>query len=116
MKTRIIAACITLLACAQAHAAAWTNGQQIIGNIIWKPGYHGLYVKPGTYHDPNPSPCPNASSNLYLLDPGVEQDVQTTNRLIAFISLAMAQGKTLYLWVDGCQNGSPNFTGVQIND
>jgi hypothetical protein len=105
----------TLLLCGQASAAGvWTNGQQLIGALMWKPGAHGFYVKAGTYD--NPAGCSNNTSNLYLLDPAIEADVATTNRLLAMISLALAQEKTVFVWVDGCQNGSPVFTGLQVNN
>src|SRR5262245_31849679 len=59
----------------------WTNGQQRISAIIWRPGYHGFYVTGATFD--NPQTCPIAGSNLYLVDPATEADPTATNRLFA---------------------------------
>lgn len=107
----LLAVCITGL----AHAAGvWTNGQQVISNIIWTPTYHGLYVEASTYHDPQG--C-NAGNRMYLIHPTTDADAVATNRLLALITAAMAQGKTIYLFVDGCSTyPTPYFTGIQINN
>jgi hypothetical protein len=91
----------------------WTNGQQVISNIIWTPTYHGFYVSASTYHDPQG--C-GGTSNLYLIEPSTNADATATNRLLALITAAMAQGKTVYVWVDGCSTSIPWFSGIQINN
>jgi hypothetical protein len=104
-----------MVASAPAMASGiWTNGLQKISAIIWKPGYHGFYVESGTFD--NPQSCPGTGSNLYLFASATEQDTVLANRLYALILSAQAQGKTLYVFVDGCLNDAPQFTGLQLNN
>jgi hypothetical protein len=92
----------------------WTNGLQRISAIIWIQNYHGFYVESGTFHDPQA--CGNTTSMLYVIDPTTEQDTTTTNRLFALVMSAQAQGKTVYVYVSGCSNSTPVFSGLQLNN
>src|SRR5262249_34719906 len=110
----LFALVITVVAAMPAHATAvWTNGNQKISAIIWRPGYHGFYVENGTFHDP---PACRTPTPLYLIEPTTEQGVVLANRLFGMIMSAMAQGKTLYVVVDGCQGNIPQLTGLQVNN
>jgi hypothetical protein len=111
---RAAALLIALVIAIPASAATWTNGIQKISAIIWIPGYHGFYVESGTFHDPQA--CGGTASMLYLLDPATEQDATLTNRLFALIMSAQAQGKTVYVYVNGCTNSMPLFIGLQVNN
>lgn len=106
----VLASCLAVPAMA---TAVWTSGSQTISAIMWKPGYHGFYVHAGTFE--NPHSC-SITSGLYLLDPAIEANAAETNRLLALLTTAMAQGKTLHIWIDGCHQGMPSFSGVQINN
>jgi hypothetical protein len=103
-----------LLATASSNAATWTNGTQIVENIIWRPGYHGFYVSSSTYHDPESCGSGGGGSRLYLIDPSVDE--KTVDRLYAMLMTAFAAGKTVYVWVDGCTDSIPKFTGLQVNN
>lgn len=99
-------------------AGIWTNGQQKISAIIWRPNYHGFYVEPSTFHDPEGCEGTGAN-NLYEIKPEVEQDAKTTDRLYAMLMSAMVSNKRIHVWVDGCDinhTNAPNFTGLQINN
>jgi hypothetical protein len=100
-----------LFVSAQVSAGdGWTNGKQEIKHIIWKPGYHGFYVKPSTYHDINN--CGD-KSNLYLIDSSVTE--KEVDRLYSMILVAFSSGKKVHLWLSGCQGRFPIFTGLQVN-
>lgn len=93
-------------------AATWTDGTQVVENIMWKPGYHGFYVSAQTYDDPQS--C-GGTTRLYLIE--ATTDEKTQDRLYAMLLTAFSTGKTIYIWVDGCEAGvlAPKFTGLQIN-
>ena len=91
-------------------ATTWTNGQQIIKHIIWKPSYHGFYVAPETYHDPNT--CGD-TTNLYLIDNALNE--KEVDRLYAMLLLGFSSKKTMTIWVNGCRGKYPTFSGLQIN-
>jgi len=100
-----------LLLSPTAFAATWTNGTQVVENIIWKPGYHGFYTSSSAFHDPES--C-GGGSRLYLIDPALDE--KTVDRLYAMLLAAWSTGKTVYVWTDGCIGGMPKFTGLQINN
>ena len=103
---------LSLFLPALSFADEWTNGKQIISNIIWKPGYHGFYVDPVTYHEPNG--C-NGKSNLYVIDPAITNEKEI-DRLYSMILLAFSTGKPVHVWLTGCHYTTiPKFTGLQIN-
>jgi hypothetical protein len=108
---RLVALLTLSLAFASSHAATWTNGTQVVENIIWKPGYHGFYASSSTYHDPEG--C-GGGSRLYLIDSSVDE--KTVDRLYAMLMTAFAAGKTVYVWVEGCSGSMPKFTGLQVNN
>lgn len=92
--------------------ASWTDGNQVIRAVIWKPGYHGFYVESSIFHDPNPSPC-GSPSPLYLMDSSLSE--KETDRLYSMMLTAVSTGKRLHVWVNGCQSGYPTFSGLQVN-
>lgn len=98
-----------------ATAAGWTNGLQVVGETIWRPGYHGFYAVGGTFHDPEGCVQPGAGSSLYLFDPAFEAaEPKLTDRLFAMILLAQTTKKKVYVYVDGCVSGYPKITGMQL--
>jgi len=92
----------------------WTNGQQVITNIIWRPNYHGFYVAGGTYHDPQG--CSGSTANtLYVFDAATEADSQTMDRLFTLLTTALVTEKRVHVFVDGCRGVLPVVTGLQLN-
>ncbi|MCL2914651.1 hypothetical protein L2725_12820 [Shewanella corallii] len=95
-------------------AGVWSDGRQEVKHIIWRPGFHGFYVDSSNFH--NPQGCSNSSAKLYLLSPSFEnQAPEDVQRLYSMMLTAFAMGKPLHVWLDGCHNGYPQFTGLQIN-
>lgn len=110
---KILIFLFSLLASVSSFSDEWTNGEQIISNVIWKTTHKGFYVKPSTYHDPNG--C-KGTSNLYVIAPEVT-DENEINRLYSMILLAFSTGKPIHAWVTGCRDtNTPKFTGLQINN
>ena len=91
-------------------AATWTNGHQVVQNLMWKPNLRGFYVSAATYDDPQS--C-GGTSGLYLADPALGD--QVINQLYAMLLEAGTKGKTVYVWVDGCIGTIPKFNGLQVN-
>ena len=87
----------------------WTNGEQVIKHVMWKPGYKGFYVDSSTYN--NPQSCSN--KNLYLIDESLPKE--DIDKLYAMMLLAYSNGDKVHLWLSGCHKGWPKFTGLQIN-
>lgn len=116
MKCSIVCALfLTICSFNAVSAETWTNGKQLISNIIWRPSHHGFYVKPETYHDPQTCASSNIAS-LYVFHPEIEADEPNMNKLFALISLAMASNKTIYVLVDGCRGNLPLIKGIQVNN
>ena len=107
--------CLMLLYTAVAQGANWTNGNQLVDATIWRPGYHGFYVKAENYHDPEG--CSKSGlRNLYLFDPSFDAtDSKTIDRLYSMILTAQTSGKKLHVFVDGCISGAPRISGLQMN-
>lgn len=103
--------CLSSLAC----AASWTNGNQMVDATIWRPGYHGFYTTAQNFHDAEG--CnPAQNQYMYLFDPTFEStDPKTVDRLYSMILTAQSTGKKLHVFVDGCLNGFPKITGLQLN-
>jgi hypothetical protein len=106
---RLVALFVASLVCAQCLAASWTNGTQLVTNVIWVPGYHGFYSS--TFHDPEN--CGGAANKLYLLDPAMDE--KTVDRLYAMLLTAASSGKAMHVWVEGCVGTSPKVKGLQLN-
>jgi hypothetical protein len=106
----MIAFAAIFLGVTSGNAAVWTNGNQVVDNVIWSPNAHGFYVRSTTWHDPQG--C-GGTSNLYLISPALDE--KTVDRLYAMLLTAHATGKTIYVWVDGCNTTVPVFSGLQIN-
>jgi hypothetical protein len=90
--------------------SGWSNGQQIVKHIIWKPGYHGFYVDSSLYQDINS--C-GSTGNLYILDSTLTE--KEVDRLYSLILLAFSSNKKVHLWFSGCKGKTPTFTGLQVN-
>lgn len=101
--------------CLSATAEKWTNGNLLVKNIIWRPGYHGFYVEHTTYHDPD-----NCSTGpkqyLYVFDAATEADAKTMDRLFTLLTTAMVSNKRIHAFVKGCRGGFPVVTGLQLNN
>ena len=108
---------IGILVCVSSLSAAeqWTNGNIQITNIIWRPGYHGVYVSSDTFHDPEGCSSQGTPQPLYVFDAATEADEQTMNRLFTLITTAMIADKRVHLFVNGCRDVLPIITGVQLN-
>ena len=98
-----------------ATAEKWTNGNLLIKHIIWRPDYHGFYVEPTTYHDPD-----NCSTGpkqyLYVFDAATEADAKTMDRLFTLMTTAMVSNKRIHAFVNGCRGELPLVTGLQLNN
>ena len=108
----VVFTCITSL----ADASSWTNGEQLVDATIWRPGYHGFYVKTANFHDPQGCRT-NSSQNMYLFDLAFEAaEEKTVDRLYSMILTAQTTGKKLHVFVDGCVGQFPRITGLQVNN
>jgi len=90
-------------------SATWTNGTQDIQHIMWAPPGYGFYVTGSTYHDPES--C--GPGKLYLVNPALSD--KEIDRLYSMLLTAFTTGKKIHVWVDGCKQGKPKFSGLQIN-
>ena len=99
-----------------SSAATWTNGSQVVGETIWRPGYHGFYALGGTFHDPEG--CrPAGGAGMYLFAPAFEAaEPKLTDRLFAMILMAQSSGKKVHVFVDGCVGEYPKITGLQLQN
>lgn len=102
---------LLLLQVGSARAGIWTDGTQIVTNVIWVPDFHGFYVPSTNFQ--NPQGCTIEHQNLYLFDSTL--DDKTVDRLYAQLLLALSTQRTVYVWLDGCQSGTPKVKGLQIN-
>jgi hypothetical protein len=113
-----ITSTLLLLLCFQSAsvaAATWTNGDQEVQAVIWRPGYHGFYVSPVNFHDPENCRA-NATEHMYLFSPAFEtENVELMNRLYSLILISHSTKKKLHVFVDGCEGHYPRITGLQLN-
>ncbi|TQV85841.1 hypothetical protein [Aliikangiella coralliicola] len=106
---------ILLVLSSDCFAGTWTNGQQLVKHVIWRPGYHGFYVDSSKFHDPEGCRT-TGTANMYLIDQTWEtQNEKTVDRLYSAILLAFSTGKKVHVFVDGCIGQIPKMTGIQIN-
>lgn len=112
---KIILLLLLASTCLSATADQWTNGDLLIKHIIWKPGYHGFYVDPATYHDPD-NCTTGPKQYLYLFDATTEADTKTMDRLFTLMTTAMISNKRIHAFVNGCRGEHPVVSGLQLNN
>ncbi len=111
---KILLGLFLIIAANIATAKSWTNGGQVVGDMIWIPTHHGFYVLPGTFHDPEGCMQPGANG-MYLLDPAFEAaEPKAADRVFAMILLAHSTKKKVFVQVDGCTGGYPKIIGMQL--
>lgn len=110
MFRMLILAILSCISFSSFSMAGWSNGQQVIKHIIWRPDYHGFYVDSSLYQDINS--C-GGTSSLYLIDSTLTE--KEVDRLYSLILLAFSSNNKVHLWFSGCQGKIPIFTGLQVN-
>jgi hypothetical protein len=115
MRKMILGIFISLISISASFAAPpqWTNGNQVISNIIWKPDYKGFYVTTATW---DYCGCSGKSTGpqLYLLDPSITNEYEI-NRILSLLIAAKTNGNTVTVWVSSCGTEALLFKGLQVN-